>query len=151
MILVSRARGPRRIHELIMESLLHVLYDGLLVPIEVFNKQSISCRAFYDDVFNRQADSTRHILSEKRNNLRLIRVSNDARSFTSETHALTLAARDDALPFNHVSGAEGTGAEKAHTPRLRTKQSFALTAPDLTRHRIHSERVFVWLTQMRFT
>jgi len=102
-------------------------------------------------VFNRQADSTRHILSEKRNNQCLIRVSDDTRSFTSETHALTLAARDDALPFNHVSGAESTGAEKAHTPRLRTKRSFALTAPDLTRHRIHSERVFVWLRQMRFT
>jgi hypothetical protein len=146
MILVSRASGPRRIYELIMQSLLHVLYDGLLVPVEIFNKQSIPCRAFYDDVSNRLADSARHILSEKRNNLRLIRVSDGARSFTSETHALTLATRHDALPFDHVSGAESTRAENAHTPRLRIKQSFAPTASSLTRDRIHSERVSIWPT-----
>jgi len=137
MFPVNRAGRPRRIDELVVQPLLHIVHDGLLVGRDVVDNQSVTGRAHNHDVFNSLPEGARHVFHEERNDPLLVRVLDGAFRFAGQTLGFTLTAGCNAVPLNQVSGAEDTGAKNTHVPQLRVEDGVALTTSDRARNDIH--------------
>jgi hypothetical protein len=117
--------GPRRVHEGVMEMLLHIIYDPLLKIARISAEQSNPCGGLSYYRFVPRSDGAGNIIEQEANHPSYVTLGDAACFFKDPTTLLARTTVRNAIANCNVPGTKQLSTKNAEGVLLKLRKEFA--------------------------